>query len=42
MEEKLQTALGEYYQPLRFVGGLRNFDAKSCVQARMLYVPNVE
>lgn len=42
MEEKLQTALGEYYQPLRFVGGLRQFDAKSCVQARMFYVPNVK
>ena len=42
MEEKLQTALGEYYQPLRFVGGLRSFDAKSCVQARMFYVPNVK
>ena len=42
MEEKLQTALGEYYQPLRFVGGLRSFDAKSCVQARIFYVPNVK
>lgn len=42
MEEKLQTALGEYYQPLRFVGGLRSFDARSCVQARIFYVPNVK
>lgn len=42
MEEKLQTTLGEYYAPLRFVSTLRGMDAQSCVQARMFYVPNLK
>lgn len=42
MEEKLQAALGEYYAPLRFVTSLRGTDVKSCVQARVYYIPNIK
>ncbi len=41
MEEKLQTALGEYYAPLRFVSGLRGMTPQNCLQARIYYVPNI-
>lgn len=40
MEERLQTVLGEYYAPLRFVRSLNGLDPKSYVQARMYFVPN--
>ncbi len=41
MEEKLQTVLGEYYEPLRFVSGLGSTDPKSYMQARIYFVPNI-
>lgn len=37
LEEKLQTALGVYYEPLRFVS---TYDKHNVLQARMFYVPN--
>ena len=36
LEEKLQTALGVYYEPLRFVG---TYAKHNVLQARMFYVP---
>lgn len=37
LEEKLQAALGVYYEPLRFV---TTYDKHNLLQARMFYVPN--
>lgn len=37
LEEKLQSALGVYYEPLRFVS---TYDKHNVLQARMFYVPN--
>lgn len=34
MENRVRTMLGEYYEPLRFVEGLRGTD---CLQARLPY-----
>lgn len=42
MEEKLQTALGEYYAPLRFVSTLNGMKPQNCLQARMFFVPNLK
>lgn len=42
MEEKLQTALGEYYAPLRFVSTLNGMKPQDCLQARMFFVPNLK
>lgn len=42
MESKFRMALGEYYAPLRFVTSLRSYDAKSCLQARLYYIPNIK
>ena len=42
MEQKLQSALGEYYAPLRFVSTLNGMKPQDCVQARMLFVPNLK
>lgn len=39
LEEKLQTALGVYYEPLRFVS---TYDKHNVLQARMFYVPNFQ
>ncbi len=39
LEEKLHATLGEYYAPLRFVSTL---STQSCMQARMIYVPNLK
>ena len=39
LEEKLQTALGVYYEPLRFVS---TYDRHNVLQARMFYVPNFQ
>lgn len=39
MEEKLRTALGVYYAPLRFVSTL---SAQPSLQARMFFVPNIK
>ena len=39
LEEKLQTALGVYYEPLRFVS---TYDKHNGLQARMFYVPNFQ
>lgn len=38
MEQKLRLVLGEYYEPLSFVTGLRG---QVELQARMLFVPNI-
>ena len=38
LERKLQTTLGEYYEPLRFI---RDADRNSMLQARMFYLPNI-
>ena len=35
MEGRVRAMLGEYYEPLRFVGGLKGTD---CLQARIPYV----
>lgn len=39
LEEKLQSALGVYYEPLRFVS---TYDKHNVLQARMFYVPNFQ
>lgn len=39
LEQKLQTCLGEYYEPLRFVSTL---DGRPELQARMFFVPNLK
>ena len=39
LEEKLQSALGVYYEPLRFVS---SYDEHNVLQARMFSVPNVQ
>lgn len=39
LEEKLQSALGVYYEPLRFVS---TYDKHNVPQARMFYVPNFQ
>lgn len=39
LEEKLQSALGVYYEPLRFVS---IYDKHNVLQARMFYVPNFQ
>lgn len=39
LEEKLQTALGVYYEPLRFVS---TYNKHNVLQARMFYVPNFQ
>lgn len=39
LEEKLQNALGVYYEPLRFVS---TYDKHNVLQARMFYVPNFQ
>lgn len=39
LEEKLQTALGVYYELLRFVS---TYDKHNVLQARMFYVPNFQ
>lgn len=38
MEQKLRLVLGEYYEPLNFVTGLRG---QVELQARMLFIPNI-
>lgn len=38
MEQQLRSALGVYYQPLRFVKGLKGTD---CLQARIPFEPNI-
>ena len=38
LENKLRTALGVYYEPLRFV---QTLEGRDCLQARMPYVPNL-
>lgn len=38
MEQQLRSALGVYYQPLRFVKGLEGTD---CLQARIPFEPNI-
>lgn len=39
LEQKLQSCLGEYYEPLRFVSTL---DGRPELQARMFFVPNLK
>lgn len=39
LEEKLQSALGVYYEPLHFVS---TYDKHNVLQARMFYVPNFQ
>lgn len=39
LEEKLQSVLGVYYEPLRFVS---TYDKHNVLQARMFYVPNFQ
>lgn len=39
LEEKLQSALSVYYEPLRFVS---TYDKHNVLQARMFYVPNFQ
>ena len=38
LDEEMQAALGEYYEPLRF---LKNLDKQSVIQARMPYIINI-
>jgi len=38
MERRVSEVLGEYYEPLRFVGTLRGTD---CLQARLPFAPNL-
>jgi protease-4 len=39
LDEEMQAALGEYYEPLRF---LKNLDKQSVIQARMPYIINIK
>ena len=39
MEQQVRGALGEYYQPLRFVKGLKGTD---CLQARIPFELNIK
>jgi protease-4 len=38
LDEEMQAALGEYYEPLRF---LKSLDKQSVIQARMPYIINI-
>ena len=39
LDEEMQAALGEYYEPLRF---LKSLDKQSVIQARMPYIINIK
>jgi protease-4 len=39
LDEEMQAALGEYYEPLRFV---KNLNSQSTIQARLPYIINIK
>ena len=39
LDEEMQAALGEYYEPLRFV---KNLNSQNAIQARLPYIINIK